>query len=209
MTADDVVATSEIHARELPHGFFAELGPRFLAAYHRTFVDSPHAVALVAVLDDRVAGFLVGTVRTRDHYRDAVRRHGAELALCAALGLLRHPRALLHLVRHRLRRYARSLLRYAAPSGVSARSDGGDVRGPVAVLTHVAVLPGADGHGLGADLVAHFVAAVRDAGVREVRLVTLAGGDGAAGFYERLGFQRLRQRRSADGHDVVEFRRTP
>lgn len=209
MTAEDVVATSEIHARELPHGFFAELGPRFLAAYHRSFVESPHAVAQVAVLDGRIAGFLVGTLRTGAHYRDVVRRHGPQLALHATLGLLRHPRALLHLVRHRLRRYLRTLVRYGGPSGTAAGGDGGDGGRPVAVLTHVAVLPGASGHGLGAELVEHFVGAVRDAGVREIRLVTLAGGDGAAEFYERLGFQRLRDRPAADGHHVVEFRRTP
>lgn len=207
MTAEDVVATSEIHVRELPHGYFVELGPRFLAAYHRSFVESPHAVAAVATLDDRIAGFLVGTLRTRAHYGHVVRRHGPVLALYGLLGLLRHPRALGHLVRHRLRRYARTLARYARPG--SRDGDPGGGRGPVAVLTHVAVLAAASGHGLGAELVDHFVEAVRRSGVPEIRLVTLVGHDGAAEFYERLGFERLRERPSADGHHVVEFRRSP
>lgn len=208
MTVDDVVASSEIHRRELPHGYFAELGPHFLAAYHRTFVESPHAVASVAELDGRVAGFLVGTVRTRAHYRDVLRRHGMRLMLPALAGLVRHPRALLHLVRHRLRRYVRALRRYLG-RGNPDRDGGRRVRPrTVAVLTHVAVLPGARGHGLGVELVEGFEAHVRAAGVREIRLVTRTGGDGASAFYERLGWERLGERRGADGHPVVEFRRS-
>lgn len=205
MTSADVVATAEIHARELPHGYFAHLGRRFLEAYHRAFVDSPQAVALVATRDDRVAGFLVGTVRTSRHWSYVVRRHGWRLAVAALAGLVRHPSTVLPLVVRRLRRYARALMRYAAPERRGPQPAGRDGR-PVAVLTHVAVLPGARGHGLGADLVDAFLTAVHDAGVREVRLVTLPGEDGAAAFYERLGWERLRVRPSSDGHHVVEFR---
>lgn len=209
MTSDDVVATAEIHRLRLPHGFFAELGRHFLAVYHRSFIDSPHAVAVVASIDGRVAGFLVGTIRTAEHYREVVHHHGLQLALHAAAGLLRHPRALAHLVRYRLRRYARAVARYARGTDGEPDRDGPRPRPRgVAVLTHVAVLPGASGHGLGAELVEHFVQAVREAGVAEIRLVTLTGADGAAGFYDRLGFRRLRERTSADGHRVVEFRRT-
>lgn len=207
MTVDDLVATSEIHARELPHGYFPELGPRFLAAYHRSFVESPHAVATVATLDGKVAGFLVGTIRTGAHYRDVVRRHGLRLGLYALGGLLRNPIAVAHLVRSRLRRYLRVVVRYARGGGpprtrTRHRPDGG----PVAVLTHVAVLPGARGHGLGAELVGRFVDEVRAADVGEIRLVTLVGEEGAAEFYERLGWQRMRRRWGAGGRQVVEFR---
>jgi ribosomal protein S18 acetylase RimI-like enzyme len=210
MTPDDVVAAAEIHARELPHGYFAHLGRRFLRAYHRTFVTSPHAVAMVATLEDRVAGFLVGTLRTRAHWGHVLRRQGWRLLVAALEGLVRHPSTVLPLLRHRLRRYVRALARYTGLGG----SDGEERRDPrrrggqrtVAVLTHVAVLPAARGHGLGAGLVEAFLEAVRQAGVREVRLVTLAGDEGASAFYERLGWERLGLRNGSDGHQVVEFR---
>lgn len=207
MTVDDVVATSEIHARELPHGYFPQLGPRFLAAYHRSFVESPHAVAMVATLDGKVAGFIVGTTRTAAHYRHVIRRHGLRLAVHAIAGLLRNPAAVAHLLRSRLRRYVRAVARYApgrgaSRTGTTRRPD----RGSVAVLTHVAVLPAARGHGLGAELVRAFVDELRAADVGEVRLVTIVGEEGAAGFYDRLGWQRIRRRWGAGGHRVVEFR---
>lgn len=209
MTVNDVVATAEIHARQLPHGYFAQLGPGFLAAYHRSFVESPHAVATVATLDGKVAGFLVGTLRTRAHYGGLLRRSGVLLLRRAVVGMLRRPRALVDLVRHRLGRYARALSRSLGRVGQDEDTGGRPAPArTVAVLTHVAVLAGAAGHGLGAELVRGFEDVVRAAGIPEIRLVTLAGEDGAASFYEGLGWQRLRERWGADGHRVVEFRRS-
>lgn len=205
MTSDDAVATSEIHLRTLPHGFFARLGPRFLAAYHASFVGSPHAVATVATLDGRVAGFLVGTLRTRAHYRHVLRRHGVGLAVRLLWGSLRRPSVLLELLGSRLSRYLRTLARFTGPGGDEEESRSRR-RGPVAVLTHVAVLPAARGHGLGAGLVGAFTDAAREAGIGEVRLVTRAAEDGASAFYDRLGWEELGERWSADGQRVIEFR---
>ena len=75
----------------------------------------------------------------------------------------------------------------------------------VAVLTHVAVAPDAQGTGLGRVLVEAFVAHARARGADEVRLITHAH-TRAPSFYRRLGWSSLGERSASDGSLVEEFR---
>jgi GNAT superfamily N-acetyltransferase len=230
----DLRATATLHRAYLSDGFFARLGLGFLRRYHATFVASPLAVALV--VDDpetgRPAGFLVGTLQNRSHYRWVVRRCSPQLIgqLVAALGL--RPRLAWLFLRTRVGRYVRWVRRYplrrarggreapppavgatggvtvAAHAGPSSDDPAADAlpTAPVAVLTHVAVDEALRGRGAGRRLVDDFVERAREAGAGEVRLVTEAGG-GATGFYERLGWSVVGERTAADGATVREFRR--
>ena len=47
----DAGRTARLHLEALPGGFFVSLGPRFLRAYHRTFLTSPAGIALLAERD--------------------------------------------------------------------------------------------------------------------------------------------------------------
>lgn len=200
MTTDDAAWAAEVHAEALPHGFFARLGRRFLAAYYESFVDSPHAVAFVADSPGGPAGMLVGTLRNSAHYSWVLRRHGPRLVGRGLTALLASPRVMLLFLRTRMAWYCGGLLRFArravaamfrsAPPSATARQP--------AVLTHVAVDPQARRSGAGGALVAAFTQAASAAGCREAVLVTLAGPAGAGPFYRRLGWT-LRDRH--DDHD--------
>ena len=198
LTGRDLRAAAALHASELPDGFFAELGPRFLSRYLATFLDAPGTVALaVDGPDGTLAGFLVGS--TRDgHHRAALRRHGRSLALAGALALLARPGLAWRFLRTRAGRYVRALRR--TPSSVTAAP----AAGRTAVLLHVAVAPEQRGLGLGAALVRGLEQAARRDGCDRAVLVSF----GDKPFYERLGWERGPARRNAVGQDVVTYRRT-
>jgi hypothetical protein len=76
----DCTLAASLHADQLPHGFFALLGLRWLRSYYATFVASPHAIALVARSGGETVGVLVGTARNAGHYRWVLRHWGVALA---------------------------------------------------------------------------------------------------------------------------------
>jgi ribosomal protein S18 acetylase RimI-like enzyme len=204
MRPTDLYSVAALHAVALPTGFFAQLGSRFLRAYYGTFIDSPHAVALTATMDGNPVGMIVGPTRTREHYRWIARRRASRLALVGIAALVPRPRLLLVFFRTRPARYVRALRRMTDIGATPNASTSPDV----AVLSHVAVDGGLHGTGVGRKLVSAFLEELQARSVEEVRLITAADG-GAAGFYERVGWDRLTERTAADGSHVVEFRFHP
>lgn len=193
MYPDDLSQTSRLHLACLDHGLFPSLGHRFLRHYLATFVDGQYSVAIAAERQGVIVGFLVGAVEPASHYRQVVRRHGWRLALYGAGALLMRPAVAWRFARTRSVRYLRGALRLGSGKvGVRANA-------PQAVLTHVAVLPAWRGQGIGTKLVQSFVEQCWSCGVPSVKLVTLAGSDGATGFYERLGWCRSSEYVDRDG----------
>jgi N-acetylglutamate synthase-like GNAT family acetyltransferase len=214
-TADDLSTTAAVHRERLPEGFFARLGPRFVARYHASFAASPDATLLIAERGGRVVGFLAGTVRNAEHYRFVVRRRPYGLASSGLAALVRDLGLASEFARTRVGRYARALGRQVRRRTVTSAhaADGGATpavtprpTGPIAVLTHVAVRAEVDGGGAGRALVERFEEDARAAGATEVRLVTASQG-GAGGFYRRLGWHGRGVRQGADGSPVEEFRK--
>jgi GNAT superfamily N-acetyltransferase len=195
---DDLDFCAALHAEKLPHGFFAELGHGFLRAYLATFVASPHAVAMLVSAQDAPVGMVVGILRPDEHARWILRRRGVWLALRGCMALAARPHLALRFTRTRIARYRRALVRRRSLPTTGATSK-------LAVLSHVAVAPGAEGARLGAQLVQAFVDAARDAGCSRVVLTTLAGKSGAAGFYRRLGWVESSPLRNFDGQSMIAF----
>ena len=187
-----------LHLSSLPHGFFGELGPRFLRRYYGTFADSPHAFGIVAEIAGHPVGYVVGLRNPRAHARWVLRQRGLELGLRGLGALASRPRAGLRFARTRVRRYATTWRRHRG-SRLTQRSD----RTTVAVLSHVTVTPGARKCGAGTGLVRAFEAHARRAGRDQAILTTLAGRRGAGPFYARLGWELSGTHTTADG-DVVE-----
>lgn len=199
----DLGFCAALHAEALPHGFFVQLGQRFLRAYYATFLDSPYAVALAAGIEGQPIGALVGVLDPRAHARWVTRHRGVPLALRGAVAMVSHPGAAFRFLRTRVGRYARAWRRHrhgeaTAPHGPT------DIP---AVLSHVAILPGARGVGAGAALVRAFEASARAVGVRRAILTTLQGPDGAGTFYAALGWANAGLRPTADGVPVEEWER--
>lgn len=204
MRPQDTRRSGRLHKHLLPHGFFARLGPSFLATYHRAHVLSPHAVALVAEVDGVVEGFLIGVVRPQAHGRAALRQSGVRLAAAGGLALLLRPALLVLFLRTRVLRYVRAIWRRLNPAGVGVMP----AAKPVSVLQHVGVAEPARRLGVGRQLVAAFEDHVRQAGVGQVVLLTTPEEDGAPAFYRRLGYQDEGAVRGADGHEWLRYRRS-
>jgi ribosomal protein S18 acetylase RimI-like enzyme len=199
-THEDLGFCAALHAATLEAGFFTSLGHGFLRAYYATFIASPHAVARVATVRGTPIGMVVGATDSAAHSRWVLRRRGPRIASRAAVHLAFRPRTAARFVRTRVARY-RQAWRRAHGSQTLASTP----RASPAVLSHVAVLPGGQGSGVGTMLVSAFLEAARDAGADRVVLVTLAGDGGAASFYRRLGWTETGSRRTYDGAPTLEF----
>ena len=202
--AADAEACASLHAAGLSDGFFVELGPAFLRAYHRAFVSSPDAVTFVAVVRGQVVGAICGVLRPGAHMRWTLRRRGVNLAALALLSLPLHPRATWRFVTSRMGRYVAGWRRHRTRSASSGSAIDGR-----SVLSHIVVAEGARGAGLGERLVATFLREAQAAGAERFTLTTVDGAAGASGFYERLGWSRAGTRRNADGSEVAVFHLDP
>jgi GNAT superfamily N-acetyltransferase len=200
--ADDVDFCAALHTESLGHGFFVQLGPRFLRAYYSAFRTSPHAVAFVAKIADQPVGMLAGVLQPRSHAAWVLRHCGPALALRAAAAMLLRPTVALRFLRTRLARYATAWRRHRQ----SETRAGSDLALP-AVLSHVAVVPGARGSGAGTALVRAFEEQARRAGVHSVTLTTLEGVAGAGRFYARLGWELSEAHATPDGRRVERWSR--
>lgn len=209
--SDDLHTTARLHRDQLGHGFFVALGPAFLAAYHRTFVDSPYGIGLVADHGGEVVGFLFGTLNNRLHYRWVVRWRLPDLGWNALLGMLRRPRLTGVFLKTRLRRYIGAVRRRIGRGWQGESADGGPEAGDraiAAVLMHVAVDPAWRGQGIGSRLTDRFLVGATAVGAHEAQLVTLSGSAGAADFYRERGWTLIGHRSDPDGNPVCVFRRS-
>ena len=197
---DDLPRIAELHGAHLPHGLFPRLGPRFLRRWHRTFLDSPHGIALVTDDDGEVSGFLVGTSRQRAYVTGVLRRQRKQLAATGLLCLALRPRVAFSFLRTRAGKYVR---RIARPTPAVAAGDG---TLDLAVITALVVDPALRGCGQGAALVERFAELAGAAGAERAELVTLEGPEGATQFYASLGWEEVRTKQNKDGDAVALMR---
>lgn len=202
---EDLDFCGELHAEALGHGFFVSLGPGFMREYHRSYFDSPHALALRCSLAEHPVGFLVGVLHPQVHARWVLRHRGVGLALRGAGALALRPGVAVSFLRRRLHRYATVWRRHRGqPASEPGRSP---LSSEPAVLSHVAVVPGARGTGVGRKLVRSFEATANASGADWATLSTLAGSQGAGDFYSELGWSRRAFRRMPSGDLTEEWTR--
>jgi len=204
MADADLPFVVEQHRHHFPDGFFARLGPTFLAEYYRAFLTGDSVSATIAEVGGRPVGYLVGVTDPPAHREHVVRRHGRALVLKALAAMLLHPALGLVFLRTRVGLYTRKLLRRRpapeAPAGPTAGL-------PTAVLTHVAVAPDAQSNGIGSELIRRFDDEVAEAGCKQLTLVTASGADGAGPYYEHRGWTPCGERRTPDGMWLTTYQR--
>lgn len=208
---DDLRLTAALHVTELPHGMFPRLGEGFVRRWHRAHLVSTYGIVLVAVRDGELVGFVLGTTDRQANVAWIIANHRRELLATAVRALVRRPDVAGRFIRTRGLRYARRLFgRGPSPARVAERGDVPEAGfAPIAVLEAVVVAPSARGKAVGTVLVEAFLMAVAEAGVERVELVTKAGVDGAAGFYERTGWHRVGGHVDRDGDRVLTYRINP
>lgn len=202
LTASHLAKTATLHERSLADGFFAQLGRRFLREYHRTFVDSPHALALGVSSNGQLEGFLLAVLAPQAHGAYVLRRRGLALGVRGALALSSRPAVLVLFVRTRAGRYARGLWRRRRKPEVQVVSA---PAGEWAVLSHVAIDDEVRRGGRGALLVRALHDRASAAGAAGVVLVTDPDGPGP-GFYRRLGYDDGTSGVGSDGRQWMRFR---
>jgi ribosomal protein S18 acetylase RimI-like enzyme len=206
MTQRDLPEVVAIHRAAFPNFFLSFLGPRFLRVFYG-FI-AREGIAIVALADGKLAGFVAGVLEPRRFYRRLMTRRFAQLALAITPVVLRHPSTLARVVR-RARQRTSAALGDRRPGTDDRRPDPIENHEPIgAELMSLAVDPGHEHRGIGRALVAAFAERVAAAGERRLWLTTdAADNDRVIHFYESQGFSRSREFVTAEGRAMVELTR--
>ncbi|MGC4939843.1 GNAT family N-acetyltransferase [Kribbella sp. DT2] len=200
MRAAEAGVAADWHRDEFPNGFYVRLGPRFLTAYYRGFVRSPHATALVAVsAEDQVIGYLAGTTNDGKHNRWMLSHYGLVVVAVGLACLLRRPGLWTEFLRSRALWYLRRALRVAVrPAG-----------GRSGELTYLVCSPDFRGQGVGSRLVRIFDQYAGAAGTERLTLVTAADDQRVRSFYRSLGWRLTGTRWTKEGRELAAFESQP
>lgn len=177
----------------LPGGFFAELGDGFLSAYLRTYATSPSGCALVAELDGRQVGFLVGSVDREAYRRHVMRADRGRLLRRGIVSLALRPNLAIRFARTRMNRYLRGLRRCSRIDSASPTES------RLGILSHIAVATDARGVGVGRDLMDSFLGVCSAHNTPRVQLFVDPSNTGARKFYTTNGWTNADQQTDADG----------
>ncbi|HYE30663.1 MAG TPA: GNAT family N-acetyltransferase [Methylomirabilota bacterium] len=173
ITLDDVPRVVTAHIDAFPGFFLTTLGPGFLRAFYRAFTDEPTAISLKASSPEHpLLGFVVGTVEPDGFFKRLLKRRWWEFGTHAAMASLKNPA------------YTSRLLRAVAYRGGPDRPEG------FALLSSIAVLPAAQGKGVGKALVSEWKRLAVENGSPGYYLTTDAvGNDPVNHFYQSLGLK--------------------
>lgn len=154
------------------HGFFLTfLGPAFLFELYQAILTDPDGISFVADGKKGVCGFVAGTTQPSGFYRRLLRQRWWRFALAAMLSVFRQPTIIPRLLRV-----------FSMPEQVAKQSGRG-------TLMSIAVLPEAQGRGIGQALVRAFLEGAAQQGLQQVDLTTDRDNNEATNrFYRRLGF---------------------
>jgi ribosomal protein S18 acetylase RimI-like enzyme len=169
----DVAAVVEIHLRSFQGFFLSQLGRRFLAELYRGFVTDSSAICLIALRGGEPQGFVAGTSDSERFFRSLLQKRWYAFVIAAIPGLVRHPL--------QVSRKLFSALFFRGDKPAALRNS--------ALLSSIAVSPGANGRGIGRRLVEDFCSEAAARGCTSVYLTTdLDDNQLANDFYARCGF---------------------
>lgn len=189
MRSTDVTGVVAIHRAAFPKFFLSFLGPRFLRIFYGFIIGE--GIALIALADGQLAGFVAGALEPRLFYRRLMRRRFAQLALAIVPMVLRHPSTFARVTRRGRQ-----------------RTSAGNHEPAGAELMSLAVERGQEHRGIGRALVAAFAGHVAASGGRCLWLTTdAADNDRVIHFYESHGFLRSREFVTSEGRAMVELTR--
>ena len=184
----DVTDMVSIHLRSFQGFFLTFLGPAFLRElYTATLMDSS-GIGFVIEGENGICGFVTGTAQPAGFYRRLLRRRWWRFALAAALPLLKRPAIIPRLLRA-----------FSMPEQATQQEGRG-------TLMSIAVLPEAQGKGIGQSLMQAFLAEAARRGLRQVDLTTDQDDNEATNrFYQNLGFVCERTFTTPEGRTMNEY----
>jgi GNAT superfamily N-acetyltransferase len=173
LASQDLDTVVRVHLQAFPSFFLSFLGPRFLREFYVSFLVDPAGIGFVASeREGQVLGAVVGPLNPQGYFKRLLRRRWWAFCLASVGAVGRNPACLKRLVRA-------VFYRGEAPSGPAR-----------ALLSSIAVLPSAQGHGVGKALVQRWVEEARRRGAAGCYLTTDAEGNGDVNaFYQRVGWR--------------------
>jgi ribosomal protein S18 acetylase RimI-like enzyme len=189
-TRADLDMVTQLHLRSFPGFFLSTLGPRFLALFYEDLLANPEAILLVAVADDRegIVGFVGGVLDESGFFASLKQRRARSFIRASVATAARNPKVVPRLWGARRR----------------DRSPNVGQSGPT--LLSIGVDPLAQSTGVGTTLLRAFEDVLFDLGTTDYSLTTDAhGNDAAIGFYVSRGLRPVRQFRTPEGREMLEF----
>lgn len=188
MTSTDVSAAVQVHLHSFPGFFLTFLGPAFLRELYVATLMDPSGISFVAADGTDIHGFVTGTTQPVGFYRRLLRCRWWRFTLAAVLPVLKRPSIIPRLLRA-----------FSMPEQATQQEGRG-------TLMSIAVLPEAQGRGIGQALVWAFLEATAQRGLRQVDLTTDRDGNEATNrFYQSLGFVCERTFVTPEGRAMNEY----
>ncbi len=165
----------QLHQKSFPGFFLSQLGPGFLSALYRGYLESPDGICLVAEVQTQISGAILGTVKPHGFYRSLLKRRWWAFLAAAIPGLLKNPVPV-----------ARKLWGALFYSGDAPSSH----KENAALIASIGIHPDQQGAGIGTALLEALFDEARKRGASWAYLTTdrednLEGNN----FYLRAGFQ--------------------
>jgi GNAT superfamily N-acetyltransferase len=91
MAPEHTADAAAIHIEGQPHTFLSSLGQRFVSTLFRLVTLSPYGFGFVALAQQEVVGFVVGTESNELLFKDVLRRGPMSLGCNVLMAVLRHP----------------------------------------------------------------------------------------------------------------------
>jgi len=172
LTRDHLDQVLAIHLARFPDDFITWLGRGWLRrVFYPAYLDLPGGFGFVAVAENTVRGYIVGSEDSRAFYARMLRRRPFRLAWSLLGATLRRPRFMGRLAA--VRRTVR------AEPGPPVPAD----------LSYVALKPGSERRGMGAALVAALAGHLRERGHSGCWVKGWADNPQTDGFYQAAGFR--------------------
>jgi GNAT superfamily N-acetyltransferase len=185
----EIDAMVKVHLRSFPGFFLTFLGRKFLKQLYRGILMDPSGIVWIVKEEDRLLGFVAGTLEPAGFYSRLIKNRLFGFALASIWPLLRRPGIFLRLW-HALRKPAESK---AIPKGT-------------ALLMSIAVDPAVQNQGVGKMLTEAFCDECARQGASQVCLTTdRDGNDQGNRFYARRGFVLTRTFRAREGRAMNEY----
>jgi ribosomal protein S18 acetylase RimI-like enzyme len=188
MTTTDVSAVVQVHLDSFPGFFLTFLGPAFLRELYVATLMDPSGISFVAANGTGIHGFVTGTSQSAGFYRRLLRCRWWRFALAAAFPAIKRPSII-----------ARLLRAFSMPGQVTQQEKRG-------TLMSIAVLPEAQGQGIGQALVKAFLEEATRRCLRQVDLTTDRNNNEATNrFYQDLGFSCESTFTTSEGRVMNEY----
>lgn len=189
MVATDVTAVVAIHMASFPGFFLTSLGTNFLKAYYGSVVELEEKIAFVKYCSTgELQGFVVGSANPRGFYKRLLKKRWYRFALASVVPALKNPMIIFRLLR---------ALSYPSETPTGEKMCG---------LYSICVDPLIQSHGIGRQLVAHFLQEAQKRKCREVFLTTDKQNNQIVNsFYQNLGFEVVKEYVTPEGRQMYYY----